>query len=108
MSVEDFGGGKRAERVEIEARVREIVSRNQEILKKVPEGVEAAEYWETLRREGRPATLTVRRPDGSGVLEQRDMYFIDTDVETVEMTYFSDDGVEESFFVAFDRIESLE
>lgn len=105
---EDFGGGKRVERAEIERRVREIVARNQEVLRSVPEDVGGDEYWRALQREGRSATLSVRRLEGGGMDEQFDMFFIDVDGQAVEMTYFVGDEVAASFWVDLNRIESLE
>lgn len=105
---EDFGEGKRVERAEIERRAREIVARNQEVLRSVPEGAGNDEYWGALRREGSPATVSVRRLDGGVADERSGMFFIDVDDRAVEMTYFIGDGVGESFWVDLDRIESLE
>lgn len=103
---EQFGGGWRTERPEVEQRIQEVCERNQAILESVPPEVEMDAYWGTLRREGVPVSLRVRQSSGA-VLEQTDMYLLEVIDDGVRMTYFDEDGVGQDFPVALVDIEAV-
>lgn len=113
VNPEQFPGGepekKEMERSEIETRVHAAITRNQEVLRAVPEAALLDEYWEMLRREGQTARLRVSRTDGDPDDEQSEIYLLDEEGGYVELTYFAPDGsIGESFSVSLERIVGIE
>lgn len=100
---------REAERAELEAKIRAVIARNQEVLNAVPEEASAEEYWEALRREGRPCTLRVSQLDSDAVDPQPEMYILQEDDGQVEIIYFRDNGEPGyRFSIAMERIKAVE
>lgn len=83
---------KEMERAELEVKMRAAIAKNQDALNAVPEDVTGAEYWNALRREGVPRSLSVSRLDGDVVDTQPEMYLLQEEEGHIEATYFRDDG----------------
>lgn len=96
------------ERAELEAKIRAAIAKNQEALNKVPENVTGAEYWNALRREGAPRSLSVSRLAVDVIDTQPEMYLLQEEGGHVEVTYFRDnDEIGESFWIAVERIKAV-
>ena len=95
------------ERTEIEAKIRDAIRHNENLLRSVPEEVHVNKYWATLQREGRAMRMRVRNPDGTEI-EQSGMYLLEENNGSIEMTYFDEQGVGERFWVELDRIIVVE